>query len=65
MVKLNSIINVKIESKKLRLSESKCYKLHIDKRKKKTAKCTVKLLAHDDEIKHVNKLFSFKNDELS
>ena len=51
-IKLNSIINVKIESKKLRLSDSKCYRLHIDKRKK-TAKCTVKLLAHDDEIKHV------------
>ena len=38
-IKLNSIINVKIESKKLRLSDSKCYRLHIDKRKK-TAKCT-------------------------
>ena len=50
-VKLNSIINVKIESKKLRLSDSKCYKLHISKKKK--AGCTVKLLVHDDEMKAV------------
>ena len=50
-VKLNAIINVKVESKKLRLSDSKCYKLHISKKKK--SNCTVKLLVHDDEMKTV------------
>ena len=33
-VELNAIINVKIESKKLRFSSEKCYKLHIGKRRK-------------------------------
>ena len=28
-VKLNSIINVKVESKKLKFSETKCFKIHI------------------------------------
>ena len=49
-VKLNSIINVKIESKKLRFSITKCFKLHIGK---KTGTCSHKLKAHDENIKDV------------
>ena len=49
-VELNSIINVKIESKKLSLSESKCFKLHISK---KSSSCSSKLKAHEQEIKQV------------
>ena len=49
-VKLNAIINSKIESKKLRLSDAKCFKIHISKQKKE---CLVKLKVHDDEIKDV------------
>ena len=30
-VHLDAIINVKIEAKKLRLSQDKCYKIHINK----------------------------------
>ena len=33
-VELNAIINVKVESKKLRLSEDKCYRIHIGKNSK-------------------------------
>jgi hypothetical protein len=36
-IELNSIINAKIEMKKLRLSEEKCYKIHICK---KTDECS-------------------------
>ena len=32
-IELNSIINAKVESKNLRLSEDKCYKIHICKKK--------------------------------
>ena len=49
-VKLNSIINVKIESKKLRFSDTKCFKLHISK---KHSKCSIQLKAHDKDIKEV------------
>ena len=44
-VKLNAIINVKIESKKLRFSSDKCYKLHIGKKQK----CNHQIKAHDIE----------------
>ena len=50
-VKLNAIINVKMESKKLRLSKDKCYKLHINK--KKDSKCSIILKTHEDTIKNV------------
>ena len=42
-VALNSIINVKIESKKLRLSEKKCFKIHVSK---SLNSCHRKLKAH-------------------
>ena len=51
-IELNSIINVKMESKKLRLSNKKCFKLHIGK---KNSKCLVKLKAHDQPINQVKK----------
>ena len=49
-IKLNSIINVKIESKKLRFSDTKCFKLHISKKK---SRCSIQLKAHDMDIKEV------------
>ena len=49
-VKLNAIINVKIESKKLRFSNTKCFKLHIGN---KSNNCTHKLKAHEENIKDV------------
>ena len=49
-VELNSIINGKIEAKNLRLSNKKCYKIHISK---KPEKCSIKLKAHDGIIKEV------------
>ena len=51
-IELNSIINNKIEAKKLRLSETKCYKIHVSK---KTNKCQTKLKAHDNDMKDVKK----------
>ena len=47
-VELNSIINSKIEAKKLRLS--KCFKIHISK---KPQECIINLKAHEDNIKEV------------
>ena len=49
---MNSLINVKIESKKLRFSETKCFKIHICK---KSSVCNIKLKAHNNEIKDVKK----------
>ena len=49
-IELNSIINSKIEAKKLRLSNTKCFKIHISKKPKK---CIINLKAHDDGIKEV------------
>ena len=51
-IELNSIVNVKIESKKLRLSETKCFKIHISKRPKE---CLIKLKAHQKEMREVSK----------
>ena len=48
-IKLNAILNVKIESKKLRFSSDKCYKLHIGKKEK----CNHKLKARDTDKKKV------------
>ena len=48
-IKLNSIINAKIESKKLRFSSDKCYKLHIGKK----GNCMHKLKAHEENMKDV------------
>ena len=49
-IELNSIINAKVESKKLRLSGDKCYKIHICKRK---SMCTQVLKVHDSTMKTV------------
>ena len=35
-IELNSIVNVKVETKKLRLSKDKCFKIHIGKKFQKT-----------------------------
>jgi hypothetical protein len=51
-IELNSIINDKIEAKKLRLSETKCYKIHVSK---KPNECQTKLKAHDSVMKDVKK----------
>ena len=50
-IELNSIVNVKVETKKLRLSKDKCFKIHIGKRFKKTGKCKIDLKVHDDPMK--------------
>ena len=49
-LQLNSIINAKIEMKKLRLSGDKCYKIHICKR---TDACSQVLKVHDKPMKTV------------
>ena len=49
-IELNAIINTKIECKKLRLSEDKCYKMHICK---KTSECSQALKVHDKPMKTV------------
>ena len=46
-IELNSIINVKVESKKLRLSQAKCFKIHISK---KPDECLSILKAHEKII---------------
>ena len=50
-VELNSIINVKIEAKKLRLSHDKCYKIHINKKSEKAKHCEIKLKVHEKMMK--------------
>ena len=60
-VELNSIINVKIESKKLRLSETKCVKLHVSRKPKV---CSTIIRAHEKEISAV-KTTTYLGDVLS
>ena len=50
-IELNSIVNVKIESKKLRLSHDKCYKIHIRRKSKPGDKCKVDLKVHNEDMK--------------
>ena len=47
-IELNAIINSKIEMKKLRLSDDKCYKIHICK---KTDECSQILKVHEKPMK--------------
>ena len=47
-IEMNSILNAKIESKKLRMSEDKCFHIHISKKK---SKCTTDLKVHDSVMK--------------
>ena len=50
-LELNAIINAKIETKKLRLSGDKCYKMHICK---KHTECNQILKVHDENMKIVS-----------
>ena len=50
-IELNAIINSKMEHKKLRLSEDKCFKIHICK---KSDSCPQVLWVHDSEMKSVS-----------
>ena len=50
-IELNSIINVKVETKKLRLSKKKCYKIHIAKKTKDMRTCETDLMVHDGSMK--------------
>ena len=50
-IELNSIINSKVETKKLRLSADKSYRIHICKEKKK---CSYELKVHNEKMKEVN-----------
>ena len=47
-IELNALINSKMESKKLRLGEDKCFKIHVCKSDKK---CTQVLKVHESEMK--------------
>ena len=53
-VKINAVINSFVESKKLNLSKSKCYKIHIEKQKKKEHNCA-KLKIHNNDMKDSEK----------
>ena len=48
-VKVNGVINGFIESKKLTLSKSKCHRIHISKKQRKTKECK-ELKVHDAKI---------------
>ena len=50
-IELNAIINSKMESKKLRLSGDKCFKIHISKRK---TDCSQILKVHESSMKNVS-----------
>ena len=47
-IELNAIINSKMETKKLRLGEDKCFKIHVCKNK---TNCPPILRVHDQEMK--------------
>jgi hypothetical protein len=51
-IEANAIVNMKIESKKLRLSKDKCAQLHVSKNNH--TKCDTVLKVHDDEMKKVH-----------
>ena len=50
-IELNYIVNFKIETKKLRLSQDKCYKIQIEKKSNNFRKCEINLKAHDQAMK--------------
>ena len=60
-IEMNATINSKIEGKKLRLSEDKCHKIHMNNRPKKKSECQTNLFAHDKPLKQVDK-FSYLGD---
>ena len=51
-IELNALVNAKMENKKLRLSEDKCFKIHICK---KDDQCTQVLRVHDNKMKNVSR----------
>ena len=48
-VRMNAVVNAFIESKKLRLSKTKCHEIHIQKKSNKSTEC-LKLKVHDDDM---------------
>ena len=50
-IELNSIINAKMETKKLRLSQEKCFKIHICK---KETNCPQVLKVHEQDMKNAS-----------
>ena len=53
-VKINAVINSFVEAKKLKLSKTKCHKIHIEKKTNKETQCA-KLKIHNDEMNESNK----------
>ena len=53
-VKQNAVINGFVESKKLRLSKTKCHKIHIEKKIKNRKQCA-KSKIHQDEMNNATK----------
>ena len=54
-VKINSVVNAFVETKKLRLSKEKCHKIHIQKNNKHEEKCK-KLKVHNDTMKESDRV---------
>ena len=50
-IELNALINSKMECKKLRLSQEKCFKIHVCKA---DSNCPQVLKVHDDPMKNVS-----------
>ena len=48
-MKMNAVVNAFIESKKLRLSKTKCHKIHIQKKSNQSTEC-LKLKVDDDAM---------------
>jgi hypothetical protein len=60
-IELNAIINAKMETKKLRLSEDKCFKIHICKG---STECPQSLKVHQSNMKNAA-LATYLGDVLS
>ena len=52
-IESNSMLNAKIESKKLRLSKDKCNKMHISK---KHTVCPIKIKVHETDMKETTSI---------
>ena len=55
-VEVNSIVNVKIESKKLNLGKDKCKKLHIGKHREKKCETVDSLKVHNSAMHEADKI---------
>ena len=60
-IEMNAVVNAKVEGKKLRLSEDKCHKLHVNNRQSMNKEFKTNLYAHDKPLKEVKK-FSYLGD---